>query len=512
MVGHTAAATVSRPRRRRLAGAVASAAAVILVATGGVVGVRLWAGSTGALPEDVVPASTAAFARINLSPGFGQRLKLAELVERFPGEGSAEERIDEIRRKLIESTGEELSGLDLDLWLGDRLGIGVWPDAGEPVLLVVAASRDDRAATRALTEKQRAMGVEKLGFVLADGYVLMAVGETAAQTAAEQAAAEARRGSLSDSDAFGSVRDKLPGDETFLGWADLDRIGELVKDAAAEESDRLADSLETVDGLGGSIPGWGIAGLGANADRLTGKIIFGVRAADNGVEARVRLTGVAPRPQGVADARAELDGLPVSSLAAGAVADEELGEALGDLAETGLTLAGSLAHDQLSRETPGPAEPGRAVMSFVNALRATNVLGIALSNADSKDPALMVRLRTADANSAATLAEAWQTLGGRQGPMPAPLTASQDGNVVEFATAGYRADGGRLGDAVRYREAMADMPDRPQGALFVDVQGLLADTDVPPEDARMLAPVKAIAAAAGSDGDDTVGMLRIVIQ
>src|SRR4051812_10136062 len=69
-------AGVARPgSRRRLAATLVAAgvAVAVLIAGGAFAVMRMWKGPTGALPEDATPASVAAFARINLTPGLGQR-------------------------------------------------------------------------------------------------------------------------------------------------------------------------------------------------------------------------------------------------------------------------------------------------------------------------------------------------------------------------------------------------------------------------------------------------------
>jgi hypothetical protein len=77
---------------------VAAAVALVLVASAGAWAVvRVWF-SSGAQPEEAMPASVGAYARLDLDPSLDQGTKLVKLLRKFP--------------KLTESTGTEVTDLE----------------------------------------------------------------------------------------------------------------------------------------------------------------------------------------------------------------------------------------------------------------------------------------------------------------------------------------------------------------------------------------------------------------
>ena len=148
------------PRTRRpLALALTAAAVVLVVLLGGgaLAAARWWNGPVGTLPEDLVPGSVAAFARIDLSPGIGQRLKVEALLRRSGGSGTKS--IDDAKHDIFGDPDAPIGYDDIASWFDDRAGIAMWADpqdTGKPVTLLVLSSRDDAKARTALTAAQLA--------------------------------------------------------------------------------------------------------------------------------------------------------------------------------------------------------------------------------------------------------------------------------------------------------------------------------------------------------------------
>jgi hypothetical protein len=463
-----------RRARRRFAAPLAAAAALLVLAAGGaLLGVRLWARGTGAQPEDAVPASVAAFARIDLTPGYGQRLAFDALMDRFPGNGgSGRAWIDTGVGELVEDL---VPGLDFDAarpWFGHRLGAGVWARGGQPVLLLTLATSDEDGARRALAAASVSARGKDLGFVVADGYALVARADRDAQPAAEEAAAAAHTRSLADHPAFRAAVAGLPADQPLLAWTDLALAGAV-----------LGDSARNTPAL--------FAGL---APRLAqrGTIAVGVRAVDNGLEIRARTSGLGDAAAPV-DLRARLDAMPGSGAAAGVFAGGDgLGAALAELGRSGKGLGALL--------DGGPAGGRARSATLAGALRSAKMIDFLLTPMGADFPALTIGVQARDARSAAGLVAA---LGGLAGT---PLEARRDGDRVTIGPPGSVTGGGRLADLPLYREAMADTPPEPLAAFYVDVQRLAAGLDA--ADAAAVTPVAAVGGAVGQR--DT--LIRVVIR
>jgi hypothetical protein len=137
---------------------------VALVASGSaLVGASVWFGWGGNQIEEIMPATTAAFVRVDLTPGLGQQLKFADLVKKFPeraGDG------DRFKQSLLSDYDLEPLSYDTDIkpWFGDQVGAGVWSKDGAystSCTLVVLASRDDTAAAAALARPWRRSGTRR---------------------------------------------------------------------------------------------------------------------------------------------------------------------------------------------------------------------------------------------------------------------------------------------------------------------------------------------------------------
>jgi hypothetical protein len=301
------------PRTRRpVALALASAAVVLVVLLGGgaIALARLWNGPVGTLPEELVPSSVAAFARIDLSPGIGQRLKVEALLRKAGG--GAPTSFDDAKRDIFADAGAPIGYNDVASWFDDRAGVAVWAgpeDTAEPVVLLVLSSRDDGKARTALAAAQQKVGTNRLGFVAGDGRALLAFGGKDLQRLATAAADAAKKAPLSKAHAFTSAVAKLPADQPGLAWADLARVTELQQaflEAAIDEED--FDEEEAFD-IAPVLP-----------PTVKGTLVAGVQAGDDGFEVRARVSGDGLPLTGAAagtDALALLGALPAGVTAAG---------------------------------------------------------------------------------------------------------------------------------------------------------------------------------------------------
>lgn len=530
------------PRLRRPLALVLSAAAVVLVVLlgGGAFALaRMWDGPTGTLPEELVPGSVTEFARVDLSPGIGQRIKVEALLRKAGG--SAPKTLDATKRDIFTDLEAPIGYDDVSAWFDDRIGIAQWADpdhADRSVTLVVASSRDDKKARTVLDAAQRRAGTDRLGFVVGDGHVLLALNGKDLQRVATAAVAASAKTPLSKDPAFTAAVAKLPAGQPGLGWANLARA----------------------DGLQHALLGFTAdpAGPLSTLPEVKGTLVVGVQAGDDGLEVRARLSGAGGLPLTAAstgtDALALLGALPATATAAGAA-----GGPVGDLSLFGggaELLAMSLFPSAMlfgAGEDGGPGLPpggfdpgkvitlppdvdfsdkdafqkyleehpellngpggvmttiqpgldpeavGKGTAALGKAVTAAASVTFAVAGAQGKDEAagepLQIDLRLADAAAAKQLQTdlaAWLKAGG-------VVCEVHDEHVVLRSKTYAAGTGGNLADSARFRAATAGGVPAATAAFYVD--GERGGT----------APAKAIGGTVGHDGGDTVVMARILI-
>jgi Protein of unknown function (DUF3352) len=251
------------PKRRRRTWILGAAAAVLLVlfGGGGLAAYQVLNGG-GVQPEQVVPAGTIAFFKIDLNPSASQKINAARLLHRLPKLGGLTGSGD-WRRQMFQALAEDDSlppGLsydrDIKPWLGERAAIAVLPDSSlgtaQPVL-VLQCSNDGKARS-ALARFGKATGVD-----FYRGYAVIA--ET--QTIADKAVADAKAASLGISPTYRSDFKSLGASGIAAGWADLSAANALTgAPPAATQTGRVAftirvtpnaiDLVGRVNGMAGS--------------------------------------------------------------------------------------------------------------------------------------------------------------------------------------------------------------------------------------------------------------------
>jgi hypothetical protein len=244
-----------------------SIGAVGAVVAGGLAASSFLAGG-GPQPEDVLPASTIGFVKVDLNPSMSQKLNVLRLMEKFP---EVDRKDDDLKRTVVESMLEE-SDLDLDYqkdvepWLGDRAALAALPasspDAGDPVVPVVVVEFTDEAKmVTALETAEKSLDRDE-SFEYAVGEDFVFLGEHKADVDAAASATE----HLSDSDSFAADKDAIDGaNQILLGWVDVAAVY-----AAVPEKDKA----EFAEQLGSAEP--------------AGRVVMGVRAEADAIEATGR--------------------------------------------------------------------------------------------------------------------------------------------------------------------------------------------------------------------------------
>ncbi|HKD97650.1 MAG TPA: DUF3352 domain-containing protein [Micromonosporaceae bacterium] len=486
-----------RGRRRALILSV-STVVLLLLGVGAYAAVRAWTGSGNVEPESAMPANVGAFARIDFNPGVRDKLAFDDLVKKFPTGGkSTSDLITSLETRVASSLNLNYD-TEVKPWFDGRIGVAVWTGKqGNPVVLLNFASKDDAAAKATMAKLQAKEGSQSLGYVVQDGYALVAGADSNAQQDAEDAAAATRSSSLKDSTEFKSASGHLKGNNLVLIYANLRQLGQLIGTQVP------AGAVGGLGGLGGLLGG---GGSGANPlSNLNGTIIVGASVVDDGVEIRAHVEGMAGAVNsGQSDARAALDALPETTI---------VGMALNGLDPNG-SSAKSLTQmlDQLLSQSPlgSDGASSQAIAQAATALLTSKVITVALTGLNNGLPSLLVSADTRDADGASLIKQTIdQLLDGANVP---GLKVTQDGTHVQ-ATYG-NAGSGRLGDDSLYKETMSGM-DHVSTALYLNVQQLVSAVGrqaVGSSNLAAIAPLKSVGLGASSSAGGADLLIRVVIK
>ena len=302
-------------------GAAAAVAVIAAVAVGGVTLVNVLGGG-GAQPEDVFPANAIVFAKVDLNPSAGQKLAVYQLARKFP---TSRDKVTSEESSIKESTfgssftGDSGWGLDykkdVEPWLGDRVGVGVFPDMDsdkQPEVGFAIAVTDQDAAKIALDKAvaNAAKGNEKVGYAFADGFVI--VSDTTAH-----AASLVRVGKVTPLTGSAYVADvqKLGSEQIGVVWVDV-----AASYKAVAQGPMYQDTLGLLEGA-------------ADPKNMSGRLVVGLHADPSFIE----MSGKAIDLKGV-DALTKGDSATGPGLIAsfpadvlGAVSSTGLGKAVGAL-------------------------------------------------------------------------------------------------------------------------------------------------------------------------------------
>jgi hypothetical protein len=114
--------------------------------------------------ESLAPASSVVYGEATLRPEGDQRAAIDELVSKFPGEGSAGDRIGRLMEKAFESEGNLSYKDDVEPWLGDEAAFFVSKlQAGEPNAALLVATEDEDAAVDSIEKEGDARETEHRG-------------------------------------------------------------------------------------------------------------------------------------------------------------------------------------------------------------------------------------------------------------------------------------------------------------------------------------------------------------
>jgi Protein of unknown function (DUF3352) len=192
----------------------------------------------GTQPHDVLPAGAIGYARIDLDPSATQKIQALRFFGSFPSFVEAtgiDDPREDVRRAIFEAMKED-TGCDLDFeddvdpWLGERMGVAVFPpadDTSDPGFAVALQVKDEERAATGI-EDLLACGSDDEptgGSAFLDGYLILA--ETRRLAAEYVGAAE--KTSLADDPVFAADMERLDEPGVASVWFDGQGMFDLAR-------------------------------------------------------------------------------------------------------------------------------------------------------------------------------------------------------------------------------------------------------------------------------------------
>lgn len=444
---------VESPRRRRGgAGTIAAVVAAVLLIVGGGVGLAAYRSLSGggAQPEKYAPASSFAFAKIDLDPAAAQKLALRRFADKFPSsptrKGSGDLR-DQFLRSLFEDDGKVDYDRDVKPWLGDRAGVAGFLDAsGKPQVELIVQYKDKDKAKSGLDRILAGGG--DLHYSLQDGYAVLAE----EQSVVDEAVRSAAKADLGGADVYRKDVDELTGDQVVTAWVDIERSVAAGR-ANGAGSGRLPPQV---------------------LDQAKGRLAVGLHAGDDYLELE-GATFDTPTSGASGSATDMIRGLPEGTLAALAIGDP--GKAV--------TSAFDRLRNDPSFERIAPTlesirqETGlRLPEDLATLLGRSAVIALGSVPTGGGVPQVGLRSTPTDPGAGRKIAEQVVALARASGTGVTLETRSAGDDVVLAVGEGYAArlaTDGRLGEGSLFKTAMGDLPDKVSAAAFIDLGTLLRD-------------------------------------
>lgn len=268
----------SGPGKKIIAGLTLAA-----VAAGGAVAAYAYTvlASSGIQPERVLPATTVAFAKLDLDPAAGQKIAAYRLSTKFPAVSKGAADLDGARDSILSEFFDKQSELDyateIKPWLGDRIAVAAVPNPAsatglDPVLVV--AYTDEAKMKAAFSKAVRPE--HDFGYVTVEGYALI----SDSQPHAEAVLAGVRRGTLAEAEVYRADLKALNGDQLAVGWADLEATVAALKARDRPELSTPFGSLTNLDTV--AAKGRVIVGAHASSDYLEISAIVRQQGASGG--------------------------------------------------------------------------------------------------------------------------------------------------------------------------------------------------------------------------------------
>ena len=526
MSDHTTVLPEHQPQpepRRSWGGApavIASVAAVVLIASGGVAAWR-WFSGAGPRPAEVLPASTLALVTVDLNPSGGQKVEAIKTLRKFPGfrdQVGLKPDSDPLERLFKELKDDQhCKGLDyerdLKSWIGQRLGVGAVELHGKTKPVATLQVTDADNAKTGFPRLAKCMELSDYGWTLTDDYIVI----SDSTALAKEIVADGQKSPLSEDADFKKWTDEAGGAGIVNAY-----VGPEVVDVASEA---LNSGLEDLSEDGGDqlLPGSGsekkqLADMLAAYKDFQGAAAV-LRFADGGIELSMAGGGgkAARTTRTVGDHVAAMPA-DTAMLLAFAVpprafdmidkadpngsGSDLLGSMLGiDFPEDLKTLLGSSLSLSLGGDAPDD-------LNSINQPSDVSV-GALIDGDSAKIDAVIAKL---EKTMGASLADLQVT------------KASKDGKVA-FASSSAYADQllgkGTLSEDKGFRDAVPHAADA-QAVAYVDFDGAWGRAILKTiredggkdatETADNLAVVRALGMSAWNDGSVSHGLVRVALK
>lgn len=219
------------PKTRRTGLIVAGIAVPVVLIAGGAYAYQQLNGG-GTQPDQVLPSSVVAYARLDADPSAAQKIKLVKLIKKSP-ELASELGItndqQDLRRNVVQGILSDCDTVDYDKdikpWIGERLGIGVTDPDGETGILAIQVT-DEKTARKGLGLAAGCLGMSDPGIAFSKGYALVAKTQKDVDAAVKDAATKP----LSSDPTFMEDMQSL-GDKGIASvWVRIDTIAQAYAD------------------------------------------------------------------------------------------------------------------------------------------------------------------------------------------------------------------------------------------------------------------------------------------
>lgn len=237
-----------QPRKRRTVPLVVAGVVVLALAGGGAFAYSKLSGG-GLQPADVLPASTIAYARVDLDPSASQKINALRLIRKVPtlaDEAGIKSDKDDPRRLVFEDLVEQCDGLDYDddvgPWLGDRAGVGlVGGSINQPVIALQTS--DTKLATTAAKKIVACAGEDESGVAVNEDYVIVGPDQRTVDAVVKQA----QKKPLSEDERFAADEENLGERGVASVWLDGTALAESPELASIAGAGTTGlEELETV--------------------------------------------------------------------------------------------------------------------------------------------------------------------------------------------------------------------------------------------------------------------------
>ena len=494
-------------------GAAAAVVVIVGLTVGGVWAIKT-AGGGGAQPEDVLPANAIAFTKLDLNPSAGQKVAAYRLASKFP---KVKDKVTSEDTSIKESifgsiftgpTSKSGFGLDykedVEAWLGDRIGIGVFPDMDgdlEPEVGVAVAVTDQDAARVALDKAivnaakkvpallspksappapkmPAAVSPKTTGYAFTDGFVILS--DT---TAHATALAQAGKGRTLAGSTYAEDVKKVGSEQIGVAWADIAAVYKAIPtDQLSQPPLALNRSL-----MGGN-----------DLKNVSGRVVMGLHADPSFLEVTgkaIDLKGVDLPVKGGAGT-ALLASFPADVLGAASITG--LGKELAAL-YTSFTVKDDSLRIKSTLDQMGISS-AKQIETLLGAETGLMVFG---AGPTIFDVGLVYRTRSSDSDAALVIARrALRASPTGNGARTAKVTGP-DGIVVGTGPAILGQSGSTLGATEAFRQVVPDAANADFAAYVNLAQGIpLLNQD--PQYQASVKPLDALGMTATGGAEPTV--------